>query len=98
MLDLDPPTLDSVVSLLRPAAKTWKGIGEALELSEDFLDELLAKKVPDEDCLDKVMHKWMNHQEPSMEKLITALRKVGEDVEAFLKFHKGMITKRYMII
>ena len=75
--------------MLRPVAKKWKMIGVALQLSEDFLDEVFTNMDNVEDCLVEAMDNWMRYHEPSWEKLASALREIGEDELALQCQKKG---------
>ena len=70
---------ENVKAMLRPVAKKWKEIGEALGLSEDILDEVDTNNETDDYCMENAIDLWVKYHGPSWEKLATVLRGVGEE-------------------
>ena len=79
---LVPISLENVKAMLRPVAKKWKEIGEALDLSDHILDEVDTNNATDECCMDNAVEFWLTYHSPSWEKLATVLRGMGEETLA----------------
>ena len=77
-----PISLENVKAMLRPVAKKWKEIGDALEIRDHILDEVDTNNATDECCMDNAVEFWVTYHGPSWEKLATVLRGVGEETLA----------------
>ena len=87
-----PPTVESVMSLLRGVAIRWKEIVKGLGFDEDYIeDEIDPNNDSNEGCLRECVEIWVFKQQPSWEKLSHVLRDLGEEELARQAKNRGSV-------
>ena len=75
-----PPTAESLLSIIHPIASKWEEFGKALQIDEDRLDEFFTNNEHDQLRLRHMLeYYFMNvHFKHTWEEVIQALREIGE--------------------
>ena len=72
--------MDVLVEELGALHNKWRALGEALHLSEEDMEAISTQHSHTEDCLQVMLFNWLDTDVlPSWQKVLDALRKVGED-------------------